>query len=250
MVELKCGTKIKWHEPYSLSIKEGIIVNETDYYDVAESGTGLFYNVREKDIEFVNVDGTWISCESYENKHRYLKSDENAASKLRNTFDNNRDMVDSMVYGVCNYLDRIGMRRSGRYPWNCDTADSIKNFIDSNVKTYIENDRKATYDFIKSSGRNCFEPKKVIFNDPATIVIWNDGTKTIVKRREGEPDDKEKAIMYCILKKLCGNKATMDRYLKLFLKEEESNEEKEKAGSSKSDWKKPRARSGCSEGTV
>lgn len=64
-----------------------------------------------------------------------------------------------------------------------------------------------------------FTPKKVIFNDPATIVIWNDGTKTIVKRREGEIDDKEKAVMYCILKKMCGSKSNMDKYLKTFLEE-------------------------------
>lgn len=70
------------------------------------------------------------------------------------------------------------------------------------------------------------DPKKVIFNGPATIVLWKDNTKTIVKRREGEEDDREKAIMYCILKKLCGKKAAMDRYLKQFFKEVESNEEK------------------------
>lgn len=112
-------------------------------------------------------------------------------------------------------------RKSGRYPWN------------------------SAHGYIYS-----FKPKKVIFNDPATIVIWKDGTKTIVKRREGEPDDKEKAVMYCILKKLCGNKAEMDRYLKQFLKEELNEEKKEEAGGSKSDWKKPRAGSGSSEGTV
>lgn len=31
-------------------------------------------------------------------------------------------------------------------------------------------------------GTEAFDPiKKVIFNDPATIVLWNDGTKTVVK---------------------------------------------------------------------
>ena len=40
----------------------------------------------------------------------------------------------------------------------------------------------------------CFEPnttklpeiKDVIFNEPATIIIWKDGTKTVVKCQEGE----------------------------------------------------------------
>lgn len=34
--------------------------------------------------------------------------------------------------------------------------------------------------------------EKVIFNDPATIVFWSDGTKTVVKAQNGEEFDKEK----------------------------------------------------------
>ena len=73
-------------------------------------------------------------------------------------------------------------------------------------------------------------PKKVIFNGPATIVMWQDGTKTVVKKTEDDTDDREKAVMFAILKKACGSRAKMNRYLKLF-KEDKSNEEKkEEAG--------------------
>ena len=47
--------------------------------------------------------------------------------------------------------------------------------------------------------------KDVIFNDPATIVFWTDGTKTIVKA-ENEPFDKEKGLAMAICKRTCGNK--------------------------------------------
>lgn len=50
--------------------------------------------------------------------------------------------------------------------------------------------------------------KKVIFNSPATIVYWIDGTKTVVKRQPGElfnRFDKEKGLALAIIKKLCGN---------------------------------------------
>lgn len=90
---------------------------------------------------------------------------------------------------------------------------------------YLRNDKKAVRLATREMGWR-MNPKKVIFNGPATIVIWKDNTKTIVKRREGEEDDREKAVMYAILKKVCGNKAGMDRYLKQFFKEVESNEEK------------------------
>ena len=46
--------------------------------------------------------------------------------------------------------------------------------------------------------------KKVIFNNPFTIVIWTDDTKTIVKA-EGEPFDQEKGLAMAISKRLFGN---------------------------------------------
>lgn len=38
----------------------------------------------------------------------------------------------------------------------------------------------------KHKGNTLPEIKKVIFNPPATIVFWLDGTKTVVKCKEGE----------------------------------------------------------------
>lgn len=38
--------------------------------------------------------------------------------------------------------------------------------------------------------------KKVIFNDPATIVMWNDGTKTVVKKHGDVEFNGEAAVMY------------------------------------------------------
>ena len=47
--------------------------------------------------------------------------------------------------------------------------------------------------------------QKVIFNDPATIVIWADGTKTVVKC-DCELYDPEKGLAMAISKKALGNK--------------------------------------------
>lgn len=47
--------------------------------------------------------------------------------------------------------------------------------------------------------------KNVIFNDPATIVFWDDGTKTVVKC-ESEEFDKEKGLAMAFMKKMLGNK--------------------------------------------
>ena len=47
--------------------------------------------------------------------------------------------------------------------------------------------------------------EKVIFNDPATIVFWTDGTKTVVKTQNNEKYDKEMGLAMAISKKVLGN---------------------------------------------
>lgn len=52
-----------------------------------------------------------------------------------------------------------------------------------------------------------FAIKNVIFNEPATIVFWADGTKTVVKA-ENEDFDPEKGLTMAIAKKVYGNKGS------------------------------------------
>ena len=66
---------------------------------------------------------------------------------------------------------------------------------------------------------NIPEVKKVIFNDPATIVYWKDGTKTIVKCQEGDYFDLEKGFAMAFLKKCWGNKGNFNDKLRKIIKE-------------------------------
>ena len=50
------------------------------------------------------------------------------------------------------------------------------------------------------------EIDRVIFNDPATIVFWKDGTKTVVKAQD-EKFDPEKGLAMAISRKALGNKS-------------------------------------------
>lgn len=61
---------------------------------------------------------------------------------------------------------------------------------------------------------NEFEIEKVIFNDPATIVFWSDGTKTVVKTQNGEKFDPEKGLAMTIAKKAFGNKGNYYNHIK------------------------------------
>ena len=49
-----------------------------------------------------------------------------------------------------------------------------------------------------------FAVERVIYNDPATIVLWKDGTKT-VSTAQNEPYDPEKGLAMCFAKKALGN---------------------------------------------
>ena len=48
--------------------------------------------------------------------------------------------------------------------------------------------------------------KRVLFSNPATIVFWTDGTKTVVKLRKGDKWDPEKGLAMACAKKLLGNR--------------------------------------------
>ena len=66
--------------------------------------------------------------------------------------------------------------------------------------------------------------KKVIFNDPATIVIWNDNTKTVVKCQHGDKYDKKLGLALCLSKKLLGNKGNYNEVFKKWIEEPDEEE--------------------------
>lgn len=70
--------------------------------------------------------------------------------------------------------------------------------------------------------------EKVIYNKPATIVKWGDGTKTVVKCQSGDNFDPEKGLAMAIVKKLLGNTGNYNEQLKKWLPKDDSKEEQTK----------------------
>ena len=62
--------------------------------------------------------------------------------------------------------------------------------------------------------------KDVIFNDPATIVFWADGTKTVVQCQDDDTFDPEKGLAMAITKKALGNKGNYCNEFKKWLPKE------------------------------
>ena len=61
------------------------------------------------------------------------------------------------------------------------------------------------------------EITKVIFNNPATIVFWSDGKKTVVKCAGDEAFDEEKGLAMAISKRVLGNKGNYYNEFKKWL---------------------------------
>lgn len=62
-----------------------------------------------------------------------------------------------------------------------------------------------------------FDVKRVIFNNPATIVLWGNGDKTVVKCGERDVYDPEKGLAMCIAKRAYGDKSSYYNVFKEFL---------------------------------
>lgn len=113
--------------------------------------------------------------------------------------------------------------------------------IPEDVRRYIMNDiatsvaprqfhvalrdiRAISADFDDVVSRSPINIMNVIFHDPATIVFWSDGTKTVVKCQSGDKFDPEKGLAMAIVKKMTGNTGSYCNIFKKWVKEEKSKE--------------------------
>ena len=66
-------------------------------------------------------------------------------------------------------------------------------------------------------------PTKIIRSGPVTVIFWEDGTKTLVRRAKGAPDDPYLAFCAGLAKKIYGNNSKVKKLI-----EEKTVETKEK----------------------
>ena len=129
----------------------------------------------------------------------YIENDINVTKQVLNSY-----------YGE--YPVFIGSRRNGK------ALTSLKEMC----KTYLESDGagfKSALDFLYGCSMETGKLpkiKKVIFNGPATIVLWADGDKTVVQCVEGDTMDKEKGLAMAICKKALGRSKTHYDYYNVF----------------------------------
>ena len=109
------------------------------------------------------------------------------------------------------------------YPTNTFKPIDIDITLSSRPTTAKKEETKKPVDSFetKQSTNRRVKIKDVIFSDPATVVFWNDNTKTVVKTRGGEKYDKEKGLAMAIINKITGNTSNYYNIFKEWCGDEE-----------------------------
>lgn len=55
--------------------------------------------------------------------------------------------------------------------------------------------------------------ERVIVNKRATVVFWEDGDKIVVRRRKGDKQSREVAVLYAIAEKALGSKTKRSAFI-------------------------------------
>ena len=107
-----------------------------------------------------------------------------------------------MNFDVFDFIDYPKLVRTYTFePIDIDLMFSYRPTTDKKNETKKSVDSFET----KQSTNRRVKIRDVIFSDPATVVFWDDNTKTVVKTRGEEKYDKEKGLAMAIVKKITGN---------------------------------------------
>lgn len=180
-----------------------------------------FGGIRESDYEWIIGADVW---------DRIIKNDSNNRNNRNNSYNiyNIESIITNcgnVIYKIfdieviisTNELNTITLRKRKK--------DERGNEMPVEKKSTI---RYNGYTSVSTSESSISVPaiKKVIFNYPATIVLWNDESKTVVKCQDGDIYDPEKGLAMAISKKALGNKGNYCNEFKKWLPEDEEEEEK------------------------
>lgn len=113
--------------------------------------------------------------------------------------------------------------------WNKYASDTLTNpqlamDIDKEMLMLAKASLNTIFGIQNAERKTDMRIKKVYFNEPATVVLWEDGTKTIVRAGADDIYDPEKGLAMAIAKKALGNKGNYYEVFKKWLPEEKDEE--------------------------
>ena len=155
--------------------------------------------------EIEGVQYCWVLIDGFDNPH---KVDPTIAFHCNQLAPWLNDSKDAKELALSRYL---GYKKNNEYK--------------KEVAKYCRNDVAATeaiFNATRTVQTVIPKIKSVIYSDPATIVFWKDGTKTVVKCKN-EKFDPEKGLAMAFSKKMLGNKGNYYNVFKKWLPDEKPN---------------------------
>lgn len=125
--------------------------------------------------------------------------------------------------------NRNTWRCYGCVGWNRYASDTLTNpilamDIDREMKMLAKAGLNKIFGVQNAERKTDMRIKKVYFNDPVTVVLWENGTKSIVRTCAGDIYDPEKGLAMAIAKKALGNQGNYYEVFKKWLPEEKDEE--------------------------
>jgi len=119
------------------------------------------------------------------------------------------DKLDIAVRGLDILFDELVKMANKNHNKYCTNIIDVDNFVDTSKPCTCHKKGRTLF-----NGGILDDIDQVIFNDPATIVTFKDGTKVCVKASEHDPFCKETGLVYAIIKRLYANDVDENGYLK------------------------------------
>ena len=221
--------KMKYNRILIEYIRDWIILNERNLKFTSDNT----FNPQDNEVLCTNIT---VSCESTVISHHSIIWSEvesllDAAETIINSIKEALEIYSNTGMGIRNmypksmimspeehraYMQHVKTKMNsiygaGNYCYGMSRANGKSMYQSELWKSFIES---------RCNSRKLPFIQDVIFNDPATIVFWKDGTKTVVKAQDGEEYDPEKGLAMAISKKAMGNNRnyylTFKKYLKKY----------------------------------
>ena len=116
-----------------------------------------------------------------------------------------------------------GLRARNLFDQKYFTSELELDLSEGRVVAEIQEDKKGNKLIVVQQGGTVLSVQdidQVILNDPATIVIFKDGTKEVVKTTEGDTYQPDIGVAMALVRKLFGSRSQYKKFVKQFLKEE------------------------------
>jgi hypothetical protein len=175
------------------------------------------------------VERWWKCAHEEEEKNKMKRFTTNQLNRLHcavRSFAQRKGVTAETEYDTsrCDIARIVFRKNDGRvsktYEIHADEVVDIKKGLDvifADVTRYFKLDETPIKPSVTYPGI-----KKVIFSNPCTIVLWDDGTKTVV-RCTNEEFDPEKGLAMAIAKKTLGNNGSYFDVFKKWIKEEHND---------------------------